>query len=55
MTSRIAAILLAATLTACATERAAPTPTGAWRTLNPAQWDVDPAGVPDPVMPKAGA
>ena len=55
MTSRIAAILLSLALAACSAERVAPTPTGAWRTLNPAQWDVDPAVVADPVMPKVSA
>lgn len=45
--------LLALLLAGCAAEKAAPLASGAWRPLNPAQWDIDPALVSAPAMPEA--
>ena len=47
------AVLLTLALAACAAEKAAPLASGAWRPLNAAQWDVDPALVTAPTMPEA--
>lgn len=48
----IVAALPALFLSACGADHAAKVPTGEWKPLNVGQWDIDPALVTVPDLPK---
>lgn len=51
MTRPLPYIITLLLLAGCASEKAAPFPSGPWQVLGAGRWDIDPKLVPAPVMP----